>query len=99
MHRRGISLRISIGAMIFPFGDVHEVDGMISEADSAMYQSKLSGGHTYTFYEPWMKEGGARQTRLNSEHGHPFRGRDDREKTEFSTDLRKRSSFLCWDSK
>ena len=57
MHRRGISLRISIGAMIFPFGDVHEVDGMISEADSAMYQSKLSGGHTYTFYEPWMKEG------------------------------------------
>jgi GGDEF domain-containing protein len=37
--------------MIFPFGDVHEVDAMISEADSAMYQSKLSGGHTYTFYE------------------------------------------------
>lgn len=57
MYRRGISLRISIGAMIFPFGDVHEVDGMISEADSAMYQSKLSGGHAYTFYEPWMKEG------------------------------------------
>ena len=57
MHRRGISIRISIGAMIFPFGDVYEVDGMISEADSAMYQSKLSGGHTYTFYEPWMKEG------------------------------------------
>ena len=57
MHRRGISIRISIGAMIFPFGDVCEVDDMISEADSAMYQSKLSGGHTYTFYEPWMKEG------------------------------------------
>ena len=57
MHRRGISIRISIGAMIFPFGDVYEVDGMISEADSAMYQSKLSGGHTHTFYEPWMKEG------------------------------------------
>ena len=56
MHRRGISIRISIGAMIFPFGDVYEVEGMISEADSAMYQSKLSGGHTYTFYEPWMKE-------------------------------------------
>ena len=57
MHRRGISIRISIGAMIIPFGEVYEVDGMISEADSAMYQSKLSGGHTYTFYEPWMKEG------------------------------------------
>ena len=57
MYRRGISLRISIGAMIFPFGDVHEVDAMISEADSAMYQSKPSGGHTYAFYEPWMKEG------------------------------------------
>ena len=57
MHRRGISIRISIGAMIFPFGEVYEVDGIVSEADSAMYQSKLSGGHTYTFYEPWMKEG------------------------------------------
>ena len=57
MHRRGISIRISIGAMIFPFGDVYEVDGIVSEADLAMYQSKLSFGHTYTFYEPWMKEG------------------------------------------
>ena len=57
MRKLNISLRISVGAMVFPFGDVHEIDAMISEADAAMYQSKMNGGHQYTFYEPWMKEG------------------------------------------
>ncbi|VFR25381.1 diguanylate cyclase/phosphodiesterase (GGDEF & EAL domains) with PAS/PAC sensor(s) [plant metagenome] len=53
----GTALRVtpSIGIAMFP-GDADTVDGLIKNADIAMYSAKQNGRNTYRHYEPAMGE-------------------------------------------
>ena len=60
-----IHVNISIGATLYP-KDEKSVDGLLRNAESAMFRAKDNGGNNYQFYSQEMRENS--QERLYMEH-------------------------------
>lgn len=58
-----VYMSASIGIAIYP-DDADDIDGLLKHADTAMYQAKRAGGHSYKFYSPEMTARAAQRVAL-----------------------------------
>ena len=61
-----LALRLSVGISLCP-DDATDADALLRNADSAMYEVKVGGRHSYRFFTPSMNERAASRRRLEAE--------------------------------
>jgi diguanylate cyclase (GGDEF)-like protein/PAS domain S-box-containing protein len=61
-----LTLRLSIGISLFP-DDAADADALLRNADSAMYEVKVGGRHSYRFFTASMNERAAARRRIEAE--------------------------------